>query len=61
MTNEDSYRMMQALRRYLHLKVYNNGKGVEVVLSFKTEDGKLHQLCNSYKEIVYETNSDSRE
>lgn len=57
MTNDDSYKMMQALRRYLHLKVYNNGKGVEVVLSFKTEDGKLHQLCNSYKENVNETNT----
>jgi hypothetical protein len=57
MTNDDSYKMMQALRRYLHLKVYNNGKGVEVVLSFKTEDGKLHQLCNSYKENVNDTNN----
>lgn len=58
MTNDDSYKMMQALRRYLRLKVYNNGRDVEVVLSFKTEDGKLHQLCNSFKENVNETNSD---
>lgn len=58
MTNDDSYKMMQALRRYLRMKVYNNGSDVEVVLSFKTEDGKVHQLCNSYKEKVNEVNGD---
>jgi hypothetical protein len=50
MLNDDSYKMMEALRRYLRLKVYETGKTTEVVLLFRTEDGKLHQLCNSFME-----------
>jgi hypothetical protein len=50
MTNDDSYRMMDALRRYLKLKVYETEKTLEIVLQFKTEDGKIHQICNSFTE-----------
>ncbi len=50
MTNDDSYKMMEALRRYMRLKVYETDKTVEIVLQFKTEDGKLHQICNSFME-----------
>jgi hypothetical protein len=49
-SNEESYRMMEALRRYLKLKVYETDKTVEIVLQFKTEDGKMHQVCNSFME-----------
>lgn len=52
MTNDESYRMMEALRRYLRIKVYETEKTAEVVLLFKTEDGKVHQLCNSFMEKV---------
>jgi len=48
--NEESYRMMEALRRYMRLKVYETEKTVEIVLQFKTEDGKMHQVCNSFME-----------
>jgi hypothetical protein len=47
MTNSDSYAMMEALRKYLKIKVYETSNTFEVVLQFKTEDGKLHQLCSS--------------
>ena len=50
MTKDDSYRMMEALRRYIRIKVYESDKSLEVVLSFKTEDGNVHQLCNSFME-----------
>lgn len=50
MTNDDSYKMMEALRRYMRLKVYETNKTVEIVLQFKTEDGKIHQICNSFME-----------
>lgn len=49
-SNEESYRMMEALRRYMRLKVYETDKTVEIVLCFKTEDGKMHQICNSFME-----------
>ena len=52
MTNDDSYKMMEALRRYMRIKVYETDKTVEIVLQFKTEDGKLHQICNSFMEKV---------
>lgn len=52
MTNDDSYKMMEAMRRYMRLKVYETDKTVEIVLQFKTEDGKLHQICNSFMEKV---------
>jgi hypothetical protein len=50
MTNDDSYKMMEALRRYMRIKVYETDKTVEIVLQFKTEDGRIHQLCNSFME-----------
>ena len=50
MANNDSYLMMEALRRYLKISVYESNNTIEVVLKFKTEDGKLHQLCNSFVE-----------
>lgn len=50
MTNDDSYKMMEALRRYMRLKVYETDKTVEIVIQFKTEDGKIHQICNSFME-----------
>jgi len=52
MTNDDSYKMMEALRRYLRLKVYETNKQIEIVLQFRTEDGKIHQLCNSFMEKI---------
>lgn len=48
MINDDSYRLMAALKEHLFLKTYHVGKSVEVVLMFKTQDGKLHQICNSF-------------
>jgi hypothetical protein len=50
MTNDESYKMMEALRRYMRIKVYETDKTVEIVLQFKTEDGRIHQLCNSFME-----------
>jgi hypothetical protein len=50
MINDDSYKMMEALRRYMRIKVYETDKTVEIVLQFKTEDGRIHQLCNSFME-----------
>jgi hypothetical protein len=50
MTNDESYRMMEALRRYLQVSLYDFDNKIEVVLKFKTEDGKVHQLCNSFVE-----------
>ena len=50
MTNDDSYRMMEALRKYMKIKTYETDKTLEIVLQFKTEDGKVHQLCNSFME-----------
>jgi hypothetical protein len=50
MINDDSYKMMLALRRYLKINVYETDNNIEVVLKFKTEDGKLHQLCSSFVE-----------
>ena len=55
MTNDDSYKMMAALRRYLKIKVYETDGTTEVVLLFRTEDGKLHQLCNSFVEKKHGT------
>jgi protein-arginine kinase len=50
MTNEESYRMMMALRQHLVLQVIQNKHQLEVILKFKTVDGKLHQIANSHKE-----------
>lgn len=50
MSNNESYQMMEALRRYLKVSLYDFDNKIEVVLKFKTEDGKLHQLCNSFVE-----------
>lgn len=57
MTNDDSYAMLHALRKYLNLKVYKTDKTLEIVLTFKTNDGKVHQVCNSFKESVDAVNS----
>jgi hypothetical protein len=48
MTNGETYRMMAALRKHLAISVYNFENTLEIVLKFKTADGKLHQLCNSF-------------
>lgn len=53
-TNEQSYAMMEALRKHLSINVYETDKTTEIVLSFKTGDGKVHQLCNSFREKVKE-------
>ena len=50
MTNADSYRMMEALKTHLKVNVYEVNNMYEVVLSFRTVDGKVHQVCNSYVE-----------
>jgi hypothetical protein len=57
MTNDDSYAMLNALRKHLNLKVYKTDKTLEIVLTFKTNDGKVHQVCNSYKENLNAANS----
>jgi hypothetical protein len=57
MTNDDSYRMMEALRKHLNLNVYETSKTTEIVLTFKTNDGKVHQVCNSFKENTNGTKS----
>jgi hypothetical protein len=49
-TNDDSYKMMEALRRHLGINVYETDKTLEIVLTFKTSDGKVHQVCNSFRE-----------
>jgi hypothetical protein len=50
MTNGETYRMMTALRKHLALSVYKFDNTIEVVLKFKTGDGKVHQLCHSFVE-----------
>lgn len=50
MTNDDSYKMMEAMRRHLGVNVYETDKTLEIVLTFRTNDGKVHQVCNSFKE-----------
>ena len=65
MTNDDSYKMMEAMRRHLgrqgvywvYNEFYETGKTTEIVLTFKTNDGKVHQLCNSFKENKNGSNS----
>lgn len=57
MTNDDSYKMMEAMRKHLGINVYETGKTTEIVLTFKTNDGKVHQLCNSFKENKNGSNS----
>jgi len=52
MTNADSYRMMEALRTHLKVNVYEVNSGYEVVISFRTVDGKIHQVCNSFVDKV---------
>jgi hypothetical protein len=50
MVQSDSYLMMEALRKHLMLSAYEvNGK-IEIVLKFKTVDGKVHQICNTFVE-----------
>jgi hypothetical protein len=50
MINDDSYKMMDAMRKHLGINVYETDKTLEIVLTFKTTDGKVHQVCNSFKE-----------
>lgn len=50
MINDDSYKMMDAMRKHLGINVYETDKTLEIVLTFKTTDGKMHQVCNSFKE-----------
>jgi hypothetical protein len=50
MTNSETYRMMQALRKHLFISVYDFDNKLEVVLKFKTGDGKVHQVCHSFME-----------
>ena len=57
MTNDDSYAMLHALRKHLNLKVYKTDKTLEIVLTFKTNDGKVQQVCNSFKESVDAANN----
>ena len=38
------------MRRHLGVNVYETDKTLEIVLTFKTTDGKVHQVCNSFKE-----------
>lgn len=48
MINNDSYRLMEALRTHLLVNAYKVGDNIEVVLQFRTTDGKIHQLCNTF-------------
>jgi hypothetical protein len=60
MTNDDSYKMMNAMRRHMGLNVYETDKTLEIVLTFKTTDGKVHQICNSFKEKKDDYQSNQR-
>lgn len=60
MTNDDSYKMMEAMRRHLGVNVYETDKTLEIVLTFRTNDGKVHQVCNSFKEKKDEFKSTQR-
>ena len=51
MTNDDSYKMMLALRKHLTVQVLQNKRNIEVILKFTTVDGKVHQVACSHKEI----------
>lgn len=48
MTNEESYRMMNALRKHVSVHVYEVEGKLELVLKFTTVDGKVHQICHSH-------------
>lgn len=60
MTNDDSYKMMNAMRKHLGVNVYETDKTLEIVLTFRTNDGKVHQLCNSFKERANDYQSNQR-
>lgn len=60
MINDDSYKMMDAMRKHLGINVYETDKTLEIVLTFKTTDGKVHQVCNSFKEKKDEFKSTQR-
>jgi hypothetical protein len=60
MINDDSYKMMDAMRRHLGVNVYETDKTLEIVLTFKTTDGKVHQVCNSFKEKKDDSRSTQR-
>jgi|TARA_R110000868_G_scaffold271075_2_gene530567 hypothetical protein len=46
MTNDDSYNIMLSLRKYLKIHAYETDKLLEIIIQFKTEDNRIHQLCN---------------
>ena len=50
MSNEDSYKLMEVLRSHLKIKLIDTPDIIEIVLQFQTKDGKIHQLCNTFKE-----------
>jgi len=41
---------MDAMRKHLGINVYETDNTLEIILTFKTTDGKVHQVCNSFKE-----------
>jgi hypothetical protein len=51
---------MDAMRRHMGLNVYETDKTLEIVLTFKTTDGKVHQICNSFKEKKDDYQSNQR-
>jgi hypothetical protein len=40
--------MLHTLRHHLGVRLYEVDKSLEVVLTFKTKDGKVHQVCNTF-------------
>ena len=41
---------MYALRNHLGVRVYEVNGEPEVAITFRTVDGKVHQVCNSHEE-----------
>ena len=60
MINDDRYKMMDAMRKHLGVNVYETDNALEIVLTFKTTDGKVHQICNSFKEKKNDYQSNQR-
>jgi hypothetical protein len=48
MNNSESYQMLHTLQHHLGVRLYEVDKSLEVVLTFKTKDGKVHQVCNTF-------------
>jgi hypothetical protein len=51
---------MDAMRKHLGVNVYETDNALEIVLTFKTTDGKVHQICNSFKEKKNDYQSNQR-